>query len=55
MYETAISPSFLKSFNDFQYEEDQFLDKTMSRMYPSGTRHRNCNESFDGEHHSGKK
>lgn len=50
MYETAISPSFLRSFMDGKLEEDGYLDKldkNVSRMYPGASRHRNCSESMD--------
>jgi hypothetical protein len=51
MYETAISPSFLKAFayNDLRIKTDtclEKLDKSTNKMFPSSTRHKNCNDSL---------
>ncbi len=50
MYETAISPSFLKGFLDQKLLEDgclEKLDRNLSRVHPSSIRHKNCNDSLD--------
>ena len=52
LYETAISPSFLKGFLDQKLVDDgclEKLDKNLSRVHPSSTRHKNCNDSLEFE------